>query len=114
MSPVQDKLRRSGPKKLLSIDGGGIRGVIALEILIEIERILGRGRPGFRLTQYFDYISGTSTGAIIAAGLSLGMSASELLDFYQDKGAQMFDRAFLLRRFRHRFDDRNLAAMLQD
>jgi uncharacterized protein len=114
MSPVQDKLRRSGPKKLLSIDGGGIRGVIALEILLELERILGRGRPGFRLAQYFDYISGTSTGAIIAAGLSLGMSASELLDFYQDKGAQMFDRAFLLRRFRHRFDDRNLAAMLQD
>jgi hypothetical protein len=114
MSTLHDKLRRSGPKKLLTIDGGGIRGVIALEILLEIEQILGGGRPGFRLAHYFDYVSGTSTGAIIAAGLSLGMSVSELLDFYQDKGARMFDRAFLLRRFRHKFDDRNLAAMLQD
>jgi hypothetical protein len=114
MSSVQDKLRGSGPKKLLAIDGGGIRGVIALEVLLEIERILGGGRPGFRLAHYFDYISGTSTGAIVAAGLSLGMSASELLDFYEQKGAQMFDRAFLLRRFRHKFDDRNLAAMLRE
>jgi uncharacterized protein len=114
MSGVQDKLRRSGPKKLLAIDGGGIRGVIALEVLLEIEKILGGGRSEFRLASYFDYISGTSTGAIIAAGLSLGMSVRQLLDFYQEKGALMFDHASLLRRFRQKFDDRNLASMLQE
>ena len=114
MSGVQDKLRRSGPKKLLAIDGGGIRGVIALEVLLEIEKILGGGRSEFRLASYFDYISGTSTGAIIAAGLSLGMSVRQLLDFYQEKGPLMFDHASLLRRFRQKFDDRNLASMLQE
>ena len=114
MSILQDRLHRSGPKKLLTIDGGGIRGVIALEVLLEIEKILARGRSEFRLAHYFDYIAGTSTGAIIAAGLSLGLSVQALLDFYQEKGAQMFDHAFLLRRFRYKFDDRNLAAMLQD
>lgn len=113
MSILQDLLRKPGPKKLLTIDGGGIRGIIALEVLLEIEKILGRGRSEFRLAHYFDYISGTSTGAIIAAGLSLGLSVQALLDFYRDKGAQMFDHAFLLRRFRYKFDDRNLAAMLQ-
>ena len=114
MSSLHDKLRKSGPKKLLAIDGGGIRGVIALEVLLEIEKIVGGGRPRFRLADYFDYISGTSTGAIIASGLSLGMSVQELLDFYQEKGPQMFDKAFLLRRFRQKFDDRNLARMLQE
>jgi len=113
MSDLHDRLRRTGSKKLLSIDGGGIRGVIALEVLLEIEKLLGGGRSEFRLAHYFDYISGTSTGAIIAAGLSLGMPVQALLDFYRDKGAQMFDHAFLLRRFRYKFDDRNLAAMLQ-
>jgi patatin-like phospholipase/acyl hydrolase len=51
MSKLQDRLRRPGPKKLLTIDGGGIRGMIALEVLLEIERILGRGHADFRLAQ---------------------------------------------------------------
>lgn len=114
MSSLHDKLRKSGQKKLLAIDGGGIRGVIALEVLFEIEKIVGGGQPGFRLANYFDYVSGTGTGAITASGLSLGMSVQELLDFYQEKGAQMFDKAFLLRRFRQKFDDAGLAQMLQD
>jgi hypothetical protein len=114
MSSLHDKLRRSGPKKLLTIDGGGIRGVIALEVLLGIEQILGGGKSEFRLADYFDYIAGTSTGAIIATGLSLGMSVQQLLDFYQDKGPLMFDHASLLRRFREKFDDRNLALMLQE
>jgi hypothetical protein len=114
MSSLHDKLRQSRPKKLLTIDGGGIRGVIALEVLLEIEKILGAGRSEFRLADYFDYIAGTSTGAIIATGLSLGMSVRQLLDFYQAKGPLMFDHASLLRRFRQKFDDRNLALMLQE
>ena len=114
MSSLHDKLTGTGPKRLLTIDGGGIRGVIALEVLLEIEQILGAGRSEFRLADYFDYIAGTSTGAIIATGLSLGMSVRQLLDFYQEKGALMFDHASLLRRFRQKFDDRNLASMLQE
>ena len=46
---LRDKLTATGPKKLLTIDGGGIRGVIALEILARIEELLGEGDPDFRL-----------------------------------------------------------------
>ena len=82
------------PHRILSLDGGGIRGVITLGILAEIERQLARltSAPGrFRLSRYFDYIGGTSTGAILAAGLARGMSVAQLLRFYQTKGAAMFE-----------------------
>ncbi|MVM34154.1 patatin [Spirosoma sp. HMF4905] len=85
-------------RKLLALDGGGIRGLITLQILLELESQLktklGRG-DDFRLAEYFDYIAGTSTGAIIAAGLSLGFSVQKLIDFYLEKGEAMFDKAFL-------------------
>src|SRR5918911_945547 len=111
---LADKLAGVGPKKLLAIDGGGIRGVLALEILAEIERQLGRGRPGFRLAHYFDYIAGTSTGGIIAAGLAIGMSVGAILDFFQEAGAQMFEKASLLNRLHFKFDDEPLARKLKE
>jgi patatin-like phospholipase/acyl hydrolase len=110
---VEDKLLGTGPKKLLAIDGGGIRGVLALEILAEIECQLGQRRPQFRLAHYFDYIAGTSTGGIIAAGLSIGMSVSEILQFYEQAGAQMFEKATLLKRLHFKFDDEPLARKLK-
>jgi patatin-like phospholipase/acyl hydrolase len=96
---LHDKLTGTGPKKLLAIDGGGIRGVIALEVLARIEDLLGKGDPDFRLADYFDLIAGTSTGAIIATGLSLNMSVGEIRRFYLESGAEMFDKAGLLRRY---------------
>jgi hypothetical protein len=110
------RIERPGSKKLLAIDGGGIRGVLALEILRKIENLLRAqtgGSAGFRLAHYFDYISGTSTGGIIAAGLSMGMSVAEILDFYEDAGAQMFVKANLLKRLRYRFEDEPLARKLK-
>src|SRR5215831_12780770 len=99
----RDKLDKAGPRKLLALDGGGIRGVITLEILAEIERQLqkklGRGED-FVLADYFDYIAGTSTGAIIAACLSLGMRVEEVARFYKDSGPAMFDKANLIQRFK--------------
>ena len=66
-----------GAKKILALDGGGIRGMITVEVLAEIENLLlkktGRGK-NFRLADYFDFVAGTSTGAIIAACISVGMS----------------------------------------
>ena len=110
------RIEREGPKKLLAIDGGGIRGVLALEVLQKIEDLLKAksGRADFRLADYFDYIAGTSTGGIIAAGLSIGMSVREILDFYQEAGAQMFVKANLLRRLRYKFEDEPLAAKLRE
>ncbi|MFT3945352.1 MAG: patatin-like phospholipase family protein [Agriterribacter sp.] len=95
-------------RKILSLDGGGIRGVLTLEILSELENqlktALGKDDQ-FRLSDFFDYIGGTSTGAIIAAGLSLGMSAQQLLDFYEEKGEAMFDKSFLLKRVKHFYNE---------
>ena len=110
------RIEQQGPKKLLAIDGGGIRGVLALEVLQRIEDLLKAksGRADFRLADYFDYIAGTSTGGIIAAGIAIGMSVSEILAFYQDAGAQMFVKANLLRRLRYKFEDEPLAAKLKD
>jgi len=114
--PLQERIIREGPKKLLAIDGGGIRGVLSLEILLKIESLLKAqsGRDDFRLADYFDYISGTSTGGIIAAGLSIGMSVDEILSFYIDAGEQMFVKANLLRRLRYQFESEPLARMLKD
>ena len=109
------RIEQDGPRKLLAIDGGGIRGVLSLEILQKIEDLLKSksGRADFRLADYFDYIAGTSTGGIIAAGLSIGMPVKDILGFYQDAGAQMFVKANLLRRLRYKFEDEPLAAQFK-
>jgi len=82
------------PKRLLALDGGGIRGVIAAEVLVKMEEILRKLNPRWDcLGKYFDFIGGTSTGAILAAGLAKGMQARDLLDFYVKKGPQVFKRS---------------------
>jgi uncharacterized protein len=112
---LHDRLQSSRPKKLLAIDAGGIRSVLSLEVLQAIETILKRqsGSDNFRLAHYFDYIAGTSTGGIIAAALSIGMSVRDILNFYVEAGAQMFVKAHLLRRLRYKFEDEPLAAQLK-
>src|SRR4051794_22393738 len=101
LSVWAEKYAKPGKRRRLAIDGGGILGVMALEILAKMESQLaqstGRG-AAFRLGEYFDYIGGTSTGAIIAAGLSVGRTAAELLDFYEQAGPLMFQKRFLLER----------------
>jgi hypothetical protein len=104
-------------KRLLALDGGGIKGVISLCILKRMEEQLrplsGMG-DDFRLCHFFDYIGGTSTGAIIAAGLAIGKSADELIAFYRTSGADMFQPAPLLRRlWYHAFDAYPLREMLR-
>lgn len=95
-----------GPKKLLALDGGGIRGALSLQILAAIEAQL-RHRYGndLVLADYFDYIAGTSTGAIIATGLALGKPVSYLQDAYDTLGAAVFKRRFLLQRWRSIYKD---------
>jgi hypothetical protein len=110
------RLSPDTPKKLLALDGGGIRGALTLEVLIKMEALLaqatGRG-AAFRLCQFFDYIGGTSTGAIIAAALARGMAATEVLKFYKEAGPDMFDKAFLFSRIRHLYETQPLAQQLQ-
>jgi hypothetical protein len=102
---------------MLALDGGGIRGLITLGILETLEDQLrqkaGNGKAEFRLCDYFDYIAGTSTGAIIAAGLARGMAVRELIDFYQKTGKQMFEKSFLLARLKSLYKADPLRDQLQ-
>jgi len=115
--PLAARFEQPRPRRMLTLDGGGIRGVITLEILAELERklaqALGAGTD-FRLCDVFDYVGGTSTGAIIAAGVARGMTTSELLQIYRDHGEEMFDKAFLLHRLRNLYRSEPLAALLQE
>ena len=103
------------PKRLLSIDGGGLAGLIPAESLILIEKqldeITGQQLP---LSDRFDLIGGTSTGAILAAGLSLGLKATQLRDFYINFGKGIFSKAFLLTRFWHSYPSGPLEGHLKD
>jgi uncharacterized protein len=80
------------PKRILSLDGGGIRGILTLEYLGAVEDILKKrsGRDDFLLCNYFDLIGGTSTGSIIAAGLACGMSVGRLKQLYRDLSKDVF------------------------
>ncbi|HYO14064.1 MAG TPA: patatin-like phospholipase family protein [Thermoanaerobaculia bacterium] len=105
------------PHRLLALDGGGIRGLLTLEVLARMESLLaeatGRGKD-FRLCDFFDYIAGTSTGAIMAAGLARGMSVAELLDFYRKTGPDMFDKAFILYRVKYLYKSQPLEEKLKE
>ncbi len=86
----------ASPKRILSLDGGGLRGIVTLGYLKRVEDLLRErygGDDGFRLAHYFDLMAGTSTGSIIAAALALGMSVDELTDLYTRLGKEVFHRS---------------------
>ncbi|HKB99033.1 MAG TPA: patatin-like phospholipase family protein [Terriglobales bacterium] len=103
------------PMRLLSIDGGGLKGLIPAEALIAIENQLdeltGRSLP---LCERFDLIGGTSTGAILAVGLALGLKAADLRDFYLKLGKSIFTKVFFLERFWHSYPAGPLEQQLKD
>ena len=85
----------TGAKRMLALDGGGVKGVLTLGMLKPLEDELRRrahGDADFRLCDYYDLIGGTSTGAIIASGLALGLSVAELTDLYMRLGPEVFGR----------------------
>ncbi len=80
-----------GPKRILAVDGGGIRGILTLQFLKTVETLV-KQRLGddALLCNYFDLIGGTSTGSIIAAGLACGMTVDALQELYRNIGASVF------------------------
>jgi hypothetical protein len=74
-------------KKILSIDGGGVRGIIPLACLVRLE-----AREAKPSREIFDFVAGTSTGAIIAAGIAVGISARGLLALYRELANKAFER----------------------
>lgn len=79
-------------KKILSLDGGGVKGLFSARFLAEIE-----GKLGCSVFEYFDIITGTSTGGIIAAGLALGIPAERICELYSCHAKEIFptDKRFV-------------------
>jgi len=89
MSSRDRHLFGPGPKRILSLDGGGVRGAITIAFLERIEKLLSANGK-VRLCDHFDLIGGTSTGAIIATALALGHSAADVHEFYMRMGPRAF------------------------
>lgn len=117
---LQQRLQQTGPKKIISLDGGGIRGVLTIEILAQIETLIREQYqdPNLVLADYFDFVAGTSTGAIIGAGIAIGLEVAQIREFYHNNAKNMFDRASLWTRtgslFGYKYNDRKLAHKLQE
>jgi hypothetical protein len=103
-----------GPKRILSLDGGGVRGAISIAFLERLEKIVEEieGRPTL-LGDWFDLIGGTSTGAIIAGALALGYRAADIHEFYHRLGHRVFRRSFWrIAGLMSKFDRNNLIGEL--
>lgn len=79
--------------RVLSLSGGGIRGVYTASFLAKVEDLTGK-----RIADHFDLVVGTSTGGLIALAMGLGQSPASIRDFYLEKGSAIFPKASRLRR----------------
>jgi len=106
------------PKRILALDGGGLRGILTLSYLAEIESVLRErhgGSKDFRLHHYFDLIAGTSTGSIIAAALARGMAVADIIKKYNDLGQRVFQKSWLRQGYvRAFYDEAELIKELKD
>lgn len=71
--------------QILSLDGGGLRGMFSAAVLVRLEEDLD-----VRIIDHFDLIAGTSTGGVIALGLGLGLTPREIVEFYTEHGPRIF------------------------
>lgn len=115
---TSDKQAEAPVFRILSIDGGGIKGVLPASFLATLEEQLERP-----IGQYFDLIAGTSTGGIIAIGLAMGIPAKDLLTLYTERGPRIFGQAEhgfkgrladCWRNFKHTFTAKHDADLLRE
>ena len=83
-------------KTILSIDGGGVRGLIAIEMLLRLETMLRQrtGNPHLVLADVFDFAAGASTGAIVAAGVARGLDVEAGRRFFFDHAKDVFKKSW--------------------
>lgn len=107
------------PFRILSLDGGGVRGIVAAKMLASIEKQINQP-----LNEYFDLIVGTSTGSIVAAAIATGRNSEDIVDFFQNKSSSIFpyQSLFSLKRIplllkygisAPKYSDNNLIQVLQ-
>lgn len=103
------------PRRILALDGGGIRGVFSLMILRRIEELFRaeRGQAGLVLRDCFDFFAGTSTGAIIATLLAWGYSVDDILALYREQGGTMFTHSDLLDKATVKYQEGPLAGIFR-
>lgn len=103
--------------QVLSLDGGGLKGVFTASFLAAIEESTGK-----EVADHFDLIAGTSTGGIIALGLGLGFRPHQILQFYKERGHAIFPTQTPLSRiwlnvrwlWTHKYEAKPLTKALQD
>jgi uncharacterized protein len=94
-----------GPKRVLALDGGGVRGAITVAFLERIESLLqARHGAELRLADHFDLVGGTSTGAIIAGAIALGKHAHDVTEFYRQLAPKVFSRPSMIQGIRAKFN----------
>ena len=101
-------------RRILTIDGGGVRGIVPATLLARLEATTGRPTR-----ESFDFVAGTSTGAVLAAGLAAGIPASRLVSLYAERSSEVFRRIPLLSTLRRivsgeMYDTRVLNALIRD
>lgn len=96
--------------RILALDGGGLRGTFTAAVLAKWDDMLKAG-GGSDLISHFDLVAGTSTGAILAIGLAMGLQPREILEFYEKKGSQIFPKD---RKLRHWLKSKHDSATLRD
>lgn len=105
-----------GPKRLLGLDGGGVRGALTVAFLERIETLLEeRYGKDARLGDYFDLVGGTSTGAVIAGALALGFRTAQVKDFYLRLAPFAFQRSrWRIPVLQSKFDARGLRTQIEE
>src|SRR5215472_14548372 len=99
-------------RHILSIDGGGIRGIIPAMALVALEQQMGKP-----VRECFDFLAGTSTGALIAAALAAGVPAQRVLEIYTQRSNEIFTPAKIFADARrilegHMYDPANVRKVL--
>src|ERR1022692_1130180 len=104
-----------GPKRILALDGGGVRGALSVAFLERIEALLSeRDGKEVRLGDYFDLVGGTPTGAVIAGALALGHRTAEVKNFYLKLAPFAFKRQrWRIPLLQAKFDDRGLRHQIE-
>ena len=104
-----------GPKRILALDGGGVRGAVSVAFLKRIEELLDeeKGRE-VRLGDWFDLVGGTSTGAIIAGAVALGKRVDEVKNFYLERAPRAFASRWSVPLLQSKFDARALRLEIDD
>ena len=99
--------------RILALDGGGIRGAFTAAVLAKWDDMLKAG-GGSQIVNHFDLVAGTSTGAILAIGLGLGLTPAQILTFYRNQGPTIFPKDRTLRHWlKSKYQSNTLRETLQ-